>query len=297
MQETSIDGTLRTTIGPKPSEARVPSDPMATEAPRVYAPPGEQPAALPAKPRRVARAKGFVLDILFATGVFVFGGTLAVYGMRKATILRVFVELTLVAAFVAAGYFALGWFAPETMRGWSFGDPLHRAAGLLALAFSLSYVGGTVAYWGWRYSGDARVGMLVLALGTAVMGGRVAALGMAFGELRVSEARVYTAEAAIKSFRSSVTIMKENGIDPAPLAGVVKDFETVVYGPDFATGLSAAWKYRSVGANPSFAIDAIDEPLAPVKAEKTVRTSPDGKAPADDTTVTDRGNVATEAKP
>jgi hypothetical protein len=245
MQEITPGGTFGTideTTGPAPATLSARTLPT---APDTKAPPVEQATATPQKPRAVARAKWFVLDVLFAGGMFVFGGTLALYGLRKATILRVAVEVAIVAVFAVAGYFAIEWFAPEATSGWSLGEPLHRAAALVALAFALSYAGGTIAFWGWRYTSDPRVGMLLLAIGVSILGSRVAALGMAFGELRVSQARVYTAAEALKGFKSSISVMKEAGVDPRPMAAVVKDFQASIYGPAFAAGLGEAWKYRN----------------------------------------------------
>ncbi|WP_327211291.1 hypothetical protein [Rhizobium leguminosarum] len=265
MQETSIDGSFGTTDATRPLEPEASAARTPPEAPRAPAVPAEKPSAAPQKPRAVARAKWFVLDVLFAAGMFVLGGTLALYGLRKATILRVAVEVAIVAIFAVAGYLALGWFAPEATSGWSLGEPLHRAAALVALAFALSYAGGTIAFWGWRYSRDPRVGMLLLAIGVSILGGRVAAIGMAFGELRVSQARVYTAAEALKGFKSSISVMKEAGVDPKPMAAVVKEFQSSVYGPAFAAGLGEAWKYRNRPTAPDFDHDMPDagNPLVP----------------------------------
>lgn len=274
MQEITPGGTFSSVEDRYRHDAR----PLAEESSPPPAVPtiSAAPTSEAQKVRIASRAKTFMLDTIFAIAVFIFGGTLALYGMRKATILRVFVEVCVVFAFVAAGYFALDWLAPGIMDGWSLGEPAHRAVALTVLAFSLSYVGGTVAFWGWRYSRDARVGMLLLALGVALMGGRVTSLGMAFGELRVQQGRIFVAGESLKMLKSTMSIMKEAGVDPKPLGEVIVSFRDSVYGAPFASALGDAWKYRGDVPHRSMDLALHDEAPARRAPDPTMSAAPAG---------------------
>lgn len=271
MKEESFGGTFETipVSDVAQSAPTAPTEQTATQPAAVPARPVQDAQPKPEKPRVAARAKGFMLDVFFAVGVFVFGGTLALYGIRKASVLRVALEVALAAAFVVAGYLALGWFAADVVADWSLGKPLDRSAAFVALALVLSYAGGTVSYWGWRYSRDPRVGMLVLALGVALLGGRVASLGMAFEELRVSRARAYTADEAFDALAS--LWKRQPSIDVGEMKAVTEEFRSAVYGPSFATGLSDAWKYRTIVRDPAVGVVA---PAAPAKAAQENRATP-----------------------
>lgn len=209
-------------------------------------PPVEPTASKPVaeaaiKPTKVARTKEFLLDSILASGVFVFGGLFALLGLRKISLVRLAVEVLIISLVLAGAYYGLAWSFPGSASAFSIDEPLHRAIMFFLAALVFEYVGGLVVYRGWKYAGDPKVGMLILALGVGFLGIRVAGIGMMVGEIRVATARVVVGEASHKSFDATVAAMKEAGIDPKPMGAIIHTFMDDVYGPNFGVRMRAMW--------------------------------------------------------
>ncbi|NTF17816.1 hypothetical protein G6L37_05335 [Agrobacterium rubi] len=185
------------------------------------------------KPSKLKNAGNAMADLIMAIGVYVTGGLFALGAYRKVTALRLLIEAAVVTLVVGVLYLTTRSWIGQYVEGLDFNDPLQRAALFGVSAIVLAYLGGMVVHIGWNRKGDPKVSMLFLAVGMTLIGLRIASLGMAFGEIRVANTRVAAAAAGLEALKSTVSVLKSEGVDPKPVGKIIVDFHREVYGSKY----------------------------------------------------------------
>lgn len=215
------------------AKAAAPAEPSATEKSSVKAAPRET------KPSKLKSAGNAFADLIMWVGVFITGGIFGLVGYRRVTALRLTIEAGIVAVIAAALYYTTKtWLHPYT-DGVDLHDPLQRALLFVLGAIVLAYLGGMVVHVGWHRKGDPKVSMLVLAVGMTLIGLRIASVGMAFGEIKAVDAKVEAGAAGLAALKSTIEVMKADGVDPKPVAKVILDFQKSVYGSKYVESFYA----------------------------------------------------------
>ena len=209
------------------------------DAPTSTSPSPASAAGSPAVGPTALRKAGVAFaDLMMWIGVFITGGIFGLLGYRRISVLRLCVEAAIVAGLAAAWYFAAGTWLPSA-DALDLGDPLHRALAFTAGAVALAYIGGIVVHLGWHRKGDPKISMLVMAVGMTLIGLRIASLGMAYGQIKVADARIDAGSAGLAAIKSAVDVMKAEGVDPKPMAKVIIDFQKDIYGSKYIEGFYA----------------------------------------------------------
>jgi hypothetical protein len=235
----------------------------------------------------IKRTGNAFADLMMFIGVFITGGVFALLGYRKVSILRLSIELLIIAAIGSAlYYFGQPWLLPSGVSSLNIHDPLHRSLLFVAGAIVLAYAGGVVVSRAWNWKGDPRIAMLFLAIGMTLIGLRLTSVAFAVGEIRIASTRVDAGEAGLTAIKSAIAVLREHNVDPKPLAGVILRFQKDVYGSSVIEGF-----YASIG-KPLVKIDDADLKASPdtkeadtaghaVATEAQSAVAPEARVPAE----------------
>jgi hypothetical protein len=264
-----------------------PPSPTAPATPEKDAPSKDQQAT-ETRPSKLKSAGGAFADLMMWIGVVVTGGIFAMIGYRRVSAVRLAVEAAIISAIIAALlYTTKTWIHPFT-EGIDLNEPLHRGILLVVCAIALAYVGGIVVHLGWHRKGDPKVSMLFVAVGMTLIGLRIASLGMAYGEIRVTDARRDAGAAGLTAIKATVDVMKAEGIDPKPVGKIIMDFQKDLYGSKFIEGVYSAIGKPKKEISPS----DLEAPAPAAKPEISAGTSAGGvSAVKEDDHPADGGSV------